>query len=77
MYADPKLIKSKRVPVYLDGYVYERLVRIVAMTGGETSVVSREALERGLDVFESELHGLQCAQSTTQKRDVHQGYVYA
>lgn len=77
MYADPKRIRRNCVPVYLDGYVYERLVRIVEMTGGETSAVSRGALERGLDLLESELHGVQCAQSASQLRDVHQGYVRA
>lgn len=77
MYADPKRIRSNRVPVYLDTYVYERLVRLVEQTGGETSVVSRGALERGLDLLESELHGAQCGQSSPQKRDVHTGYACA
>ncbi|GAD20927.1 hypothetical protein [Acidovorax sp. MR-S7] len=77
MYADPKRIRRNRVPVYLDTYVYERLVRLVEMTGGETSVVSRGALERGLDVIEQELHGGQCLHASTQKRDVLQGHVCA
>lgn len=70
MYADPKRIRRNRVPVYLDSYVYERLVRIVEMTGGETSAVSRGALEMGLEILERELHGSQCAQGIEQKRDV-------
>lgn len=70
MYADPKRIRRNRVPVYLDSYVYERLARIVEMTGGETSAVSRGALELGLEIFERELHESQCAQGAEQKRDV-------
>ncbi len=77
MFADPKRIKSNRVPVYLDCYVYERLNRIVEMTGGEKSAVSRGALERGLDLMESELHSRQCAQGVPQMRDVHQAQVRA
>lgn len=77
MYADPKLIKRNRVPVYLDGYVHERLMRLVEMTGGETSAISRGALEKGLDLLENELHGSKCAQSASQKRDVHQAHAYA
>lgn len=77
MYADPKRIRRNRVPVYLDSYVYERLVRIVEMTGGETSAISRGALEKGLDLLERELHEPQCAQVAPQMRDVHQAYVGA
>ena len=68
MYADPNRIRSKRVPVYLDNYVHQRLARIVEMTGGETSVVSRDALERGLELLERELHGLQCGRSGNELR---------
>lgn len=77
MYADPKRIRRNRVPVYLDSYTHERLVRLVEMTGGETSVVSREALEKGLDLLELALHNAECAQGSAQKRDVHQAYVGA
>ncbi|ARU04731.1 hypothetical protein CCO03_08625 [Comamonas serinivorans] len=75
MYADPKRIRRNRVPVYLDSYTYERLARLVEMTGGETSVVSRGALERGLDLLESELHGSQSAAHVSAKRDVHAAHV--
>lgn len=74
MYCDPKRIRRNRVPVYLDSYVYERLVRLVEMTGGETSVVSRGALEKGLDLLEQEMHAVECAQGPANKRDVHAGY---
>lgn len=68
MYADPKRIRSNRVPVYLDSYVHQRLARIVEMTGGEKSAVSREALERGLELFERELHSAQSAPAAMEMR---------
>lgn len=77
MYADPKRIRRNRVPVYLDGYVYERLARLVEMTGGETSVVSRDALEKGLDLLEQEIHACESAQLSANKRDVHAGFSHA
>lgn len=77
MYADPKRIKTNRVPVYLDGYVYERLNRLVELQGGEKSAVSRVALERGLDLLERELHASQCGAADVAKRDVGSAYVSA
>ncbi|ABX34570.1 hypothetical protein Daci_1930 [Delftia acidovorans SPH-1] len=70
MYADPKRIRSNRVPVYLDDYIYERLTRLVEIQGGEKSVVSRDAFERGLELLEKELHAQECAQGAGNKRDV-------
>ncbi|MDX4957257.1 hypothetical protein [Delftia acidovorans] len=77
MYADPKRIRRNRVPVYLDGYVFERLSRLVEMKGGETSAVSRDALERGLEMLERELHAQECAQGVGNKRDVGSAYMNA
>ncbi len=77
MYQDPKRIRNKRLAIYLDTYVHERLSRLVEMTGGELSASGRDALELGLEWLEREIHAKQCANTDGQKRGLSQGQLCA
>lgn len=57
MYADPKLIRKHREPMYLNCYQKEKLERVAALTGGERAVIVREFFDRSL---EEAIHKLEC-----------------
>jgi hypothetical protein len=68
MYADPKLIRNKRVVIYVNSYEYEDLEEKVASTGGERGVIARERYLMGA---EADLHSSQSAHAAPNKPALH------
>ena len=60
MYADPKQVRDNRVPVYINDYTHERLMRLVELRGGQKGAIAHDAILVGIDLL---LHELECSTS--------------